>query len=222
MKERPIIFSGPMVRAILAGKKTQTRRAAGLDRFNESPDLWRLGKSAAEHHAVFHGPGPCRSMAGALCRYGCVGDRLWAKERWRIAGDDHIQLQPTSTCTGPQDVIFFGHYADQKERDSHRWRSPMLMPRWASRLTLQIVGINVQRVQAISEIEALAEGLEPPNGPAGTIVPTPVGPLCLPKSTGRDIFALVWDHLNEKKGLSWRKNPWVWVIEFKVVEGRAA
>ena len=185
-KERPILFSGPMVRAILDGRKTQTRRVA---RMTEGGHV-RLGPRRwhpADEAAVLASP------------YGQPGDRLWVRETWQHEDgscDDHKCGQPTHIY----------HKATESFPESMRWKPSIFMPRWASRLTLEVTDVRVQRVQKITEEDAKAEGVEPRHAGQGEVGH--------PIHTYRTGFVYVWHSINAKRGFGWEKNPWVWVIEF--------
>lgn len=130
MVDRPIIFSAPMVRALLEGRKTQTRRLA-----------WRN----VARPAAFGCPTPWQRVK--------PGDRLWVRESWRPIGD-----LPLSECTGPADIRFSAS-VDEAEWAISKWRPSIHMPRWASRLTLVVTEVRRQRLQEISKADAIAEGI---------------------------------------------------------------
>lgn len=184
MKERPIIFSAPMVRAILAGQKTQTRREAkGLIGFTA------IGQPVTVSRDGF----PCEY----ICPYGKPGDRLWVREAW-AAPHAHDHLVPRWI---PRDARI--HYAATEDRGGLIWRSPIFMPRWASRITLEITGIRVERLQDISAVDCWAEGI----GHSPDVDP-------------RHEYTELWESLNGAG--SWAANPWVWALAFRRVEGGAA
>lgn len=177
MKERPIIFSDAMVRAILAGTKTQTRQVvknkAVLDSLNE------VGS--------WDGPGEVEDWERSMCPYGAPGDRLWARETHQIV---------------------------------------LHMPRCASRITLEIVNVKVQRVQEISEDDAMAEGIQAVHHHS-EICDDQYCDLDNYQSncggyieTAKDRFVDLWDSLYAKRGYSFDSNPWVWAIEFRRVEDK--
>ena len=184
MKERPIIFSAPMVMAILDGRKTQTRR---------------IVKNA--HMMTVDGE---MVPIAALCPYGQPGARLWVREAWgalphMLGGFQRESLRYRAD----------GEY--QNEHDAWRWRPSIHMPRWASRITLEITGVRVERLQDISEADAVAEGcksIRPELMLDGLIVR-------LGRSAVEE-FRLAWEEIHG--GGSWEKNPWVWVIEFRKLE----
>lgn len=172
MADRPILFSAPMVRAMLAGTKTQTRRVAK----------------------------PKRSIEPMTdeCPYGQPGDLLWVRETWAWYGCER----------DPREVLYRADTSNLPE--SHgRWRPSIHMPRWASRITLRVTGVRVERLQDITEVDAIAEGAQPFRLP------------CHPqRETLRHVdgFALLWESINGAG--SWDANPWVWVVEFERVQGR--
>jgi len=195
MKERPILFSGAMIRAILAGQKTQTRRAA---KPVKHPDLGNPYDPGALVSELQH-------VIGRACPYGKPGDRLWVRETWSThACFDHL---PPGEC--PKSI----HYWADGEIKTGKRRPSIHMPRWASRILLEIVSVRVERLQSISEADAEAEGCaaEPCDHKrqscedAGCCGPTAVG-----------AYRCLWDSINGEG--SWAANPWVWVVEFKRIE----
>lgn len=190
MKERPILFSGPMVRAILEGKKTQTRRVV-----KPQPD---------QQHALALPPLP------ASCPYGKPGDRLWVRERisWEHAGGNWLGV--TYAADGHYEE-FLEPPVDWNTDDPPKTRPSIHMPRWASRLTLEITEVRVQRLQDISEEDAIAEGM--PNFIGRTVNGIAV---VRQSPTPREEFATLWDSINGKRpGCSWSDNPCVWAITFR-------
>ena len=182
MKEKPIIFSGPMVRAILEGRKTQTRRIIKSTRdINVTDtDVYRAFQASLESH----------------CPYGQPGDHLWVRETWYNPAYEQGESGLSCDCyyKATDDVIV-------------PWRSSIHMPRWASRITLKITDIRIQRLQEISPYDVRCEGFIEEEGDG-------IGFLFK--------FADYWDSLNEKRGVSFGTNPWVWVIEFWKIESRFA
>ena len=173
MKERPILFSAPMVRAILAGTKTQTRRAVKLDATPEP----KYSRDVVLRYR---------------CPYGQPGDRLWVRETW-MYGQGSTPIFRADVLVTPKDQV---------------WRSPIHMPRAASRITLEITGVRVERLQDISEADAVEEG-----APGGHGAIPGYGYNALPGEHYRH----VWESINGPS--SWDANPWIWAIEFKRVEG---
>lgn len=186
MKERPIIFSGEMVRAILAGEKTQTRRM-----IKPQPDPMWLPRTAKP----------------SVSPYGQRGDRLWVREAWAQIEDKRIFYR---SDYGNQAAATFVNC------EQVNWRPSIHMPRWASRITLEIVNVRVERLQDISARDAKAEGA---GGDRGMTTADKqllydahvleISPLIL-------IFRRVWESIHSAG--SWTANPWVWVIEFKSIE----
>lgn len=182
MKERPILFSGPMVRAILAGRKTMTRRV-----MKPQPDyeLVRpvVDRKTGEVHA-YCDPEP----TGLKCPYGVPGDRLWVRECW-------------GPCEGG--VCYRADEGPKVVPDDGRWHPSIHMPRWASRITLEVTDVRVERVQDITPAACASEGFD-------FVVTDGLMP--------RGQFAKLWDALNSKRGFGWEANPWVWVVDFRRTE----
>jgi hypothetical protein len=200
MTDRPILFSGPMVRALLEGRKTQTRRV--LKPQPEGP----------QHRLVHVGEGFARFDDNRLGKYDIgtrftPGDRLWVKETWR-GSKVADELKP-SQLAGPG-LSRIWYEADRDNCDRHgKLRPSLFMPRWASRLTLMVTDVRVERLQDISEVDAIAEG----------------APRCgmddegrfyegVPGATYRCGYAGLWDHINGSG--AWDANPWVVAVTFTV------
>lgn len=222
MKERPIIFSAPMIHAILEGRKTQTRRIIKRDG----------GLLAyAPRQCVMEGwwmpttpSGKISTVPGIPCPYGIPGDRLWVREAFI---PDPVRDGSWEDYSGdfklsdiPDEYRNTKHVIYKADCDwAWKWRSPIHIPRWASRITLEVTGVQVERVQDISGADAIAEGIDPMNC---------YGPGCKSGPDGcnargchgcRDAYATLWDKINGKKpGGDWEANPFVWCIEFKVLE----
>lgn len=193
---RPILFSGPMVRAILEGRKTQTRRevkAINHDSFEvftaaDPSGFWGFD---AKNDPVLcvHSP------------YGEVGDRLWVRESFAVCADNNI---------------FYRADGKPDPWDGVKWKPSIHMPRLASRITLEITGVRVERLNAISEDDAKAEGTENRSdlawghgGQGDDMARWAVD------HGHRYAFCHLWDSINGDG--AWSLNPWVWVVEFKVV-----
>ena len=200
MKERPILFSGAMVRAILEGKKTQTRRVvkwpegfepetATVERFQRYPD--------GSYRAIVWGSPYDDGAFSVKCKYGGPGDRLWVRETWGV----HRCIEQAYQRDRCQVGVGLLHYkADEGCHPVKRWRPCIHMPRWASRIALEVTGVRVERVQEISVEDALAEGM---------LASDPY------KLAGE--YEALWNEINAKRGYGWDVNPWVWVVEFKRV-----
>jgi hypothetical protein len=199
MKERPILFSGPMVRAILEGRKTQTRRVVNLIGGPNNRGDEYINKGVLIHPLA----GPYR------CPYGKAGDRLWVRETFSAYAP---QGQTGNWKTGEN--VTYVYRADDADADVARWYPCIFLPRHASRITLEITEVRVERLQEISEADAGDEGA----GIRLSDYPQWDGdPDCY-----RKLFRVGWDGLNAKRGYSWESNPWVWVVEFKRLEMEAA
>lgn len=197
MKERPILFSAPMVRALLAGTKTQTRRVVN----ERSHQLLSAAAQVGECHALDAiSPATINDQAtwAQFCPYGAPGDRLWVRETW--AHSIHA-MAAMSDEDGPF-VYAATHRVDQ--RLGEKWRPSIHMPRYACRLKLEITGVRVERLNAISDVDALSEGIDRHD------VLTDGDP---PPGWHRGTFEKLWERINGPE--SWVANPWVWVVEFK-------
>lgn len=253
-KERPILFSGPMVRAILDGRKTQTRRVIKLGReFGPSTTPgydwhWRGTSRGAPTKGTWQDMRTSDVLA--LCPYGKVGERLWVREKhqWSFGDADKIDesemvreaYRAKQEKRRPNGATV--HYAatdklpwiiDPEGRELG-WKPSIHMPRWASRLTLEITDIRVQRLQEISVKEVFAEGVQIPVSASGSpmlqitgkcspddYLPEGAiekGTLKLKDKTAyiRAHFASLWDTINSKG--SWEANPFVWALSFRRVE----
>ena len=192
MRERPIIFSAPMVRAILEGRKTQTRRALRVQPFarpeaNDETGLFD----------VYAGD----VLSGSIrCPYGQPGDRIWVRESWQ----SHIGTFGES--------ILYAYRATDDDRLGP-WRPSIHMPRAASRILLEITDVRVQRLQETSEKDAIAEGIQP-FGDGGYHVED--GRFYMGNALAS--FEALWDHINADRGFGWDANPWVWAITFRRIK----
>ena len=229
MIERPILFSGPMVKAILEGRKTQTRRVIA-----ESEDLVELGP---EGEFVFvHNPkcpGYCDYACASrgeinhghvgYCPYGITGDRLWVRESMHRdeAGPWHYSADCESVLAAQKDASAMMIWVHHKEQDHC---PSIFMPRWASRITLEIAKVRVERLQEINKHDVEAEGIgryrREPGQEGGfpdgwqDLRPGYGGSVWVP-SAYKDAFRVLWDSINAKRGFGWDENPWVWVVEFR-------
>lgn len=211
IKEQPILFSGPMVRAILDGRKTQTRRVV-----KPQPD-YALKCAPTERWYQIDARGKSDvSDRGVLCPFGGPGDRLWVKESaladapmngW--SGDVEWDGCGRSWCgvpakyRSPKHVLYKASWTGQ----DIRWKSSIHMPRWASRITLEVVSVRVERLQDITLADCAAEGA-PPTHPADNVWDS------------TETFSRLWDSINGKAH-PWASNPWVWVVEFKPISSSA-
>ena len=179
-RERPILFSGDMVRAILDGRKSVTRRVV------------KPQPAAGVRKSVFVPSGLEDGHGKEIRPRYFPGDRLWVRETWAPRGE--YKATPWAGATGKA-----------------KWTPSIHMPRWASRITLEVTGVRVERVQDITEDGAKAEGFSAdPRCKVGFNFPRP--------HQARDAFAGTWIDLYGEE--SWNKNPWVWVVEFKKLEGQ--
>ncbi len=208
MEERPIPFTAAMVNAILRDLKRQTRRvckrAFGALHPHEVKEwAWGVYPTAepgqwmpwfgmymrnAEEFTKLN-----VSAKGFGCKYGAVGDRLWVTEAWRLDAPETITLPsepPEDVDWWRQRIIF--HANCSGSASGFRWSPPFLLPRWASRILLEITSVRLERVQSISESDAREEGV-----------------------ATRAEFQALWDDIYFKRGFGWEENPYVWVISFR-------
>ncbi|WP_154023051.1 hypothetical protein [Klebsiella oxytoca] len=215
MKERGMIFNAEMVRAILDGRKTQTRRIVKLQ-----PDEDGLAK-------VTNGPWVDTSERNYRCPFGDVGDRIWVRETFQGPLIDYEQmeayLEDSSRFEKPEFCQYAadgGHrpeYQDADDNLRHGWRPSIHMPRWASRILLEITDVRVERLNSIHDVDAIREGIQ-------NLTTCSHADFGIPGVVNAQhpvrAFQLLWESIYGAD--SWKFNPWVWVIEFKRVEGGAA
>lgn len=201
---KPILFSGPMVRAIIDGLKTQTRRVVpGVDRYglnsikpcDGAPGTWGFHYRFIEFSKTKF----------SKCPYGSVGDELWVRECFRTTRAPYdrsgsLKERPEGFPTG---TIRFR--ADVEDEVPIPYRPSIHMPRWASRITLKVTDIQVQELRRISDEDIVAEGLKR----------DPVNSL-------RNRWIRLWNEINAGRGYAWERNPLVWVVTFEVKEVRDA
>lgn len=193
VKTRPILFSAPMVTALLAGRKTQTRR---------------LAKAAVDRNFG--------------CPYGAPGDLLWVRETFSgphcMEASEGCAAAPPSKW-GRSSRIWYWADGNPQDGDWTRPRPAIHMPRWASRLTLRITDVRVQRLQDISEWDAIAEGIECVGGRASIAPWADYCGLSRFSAPSRS-FQSLWESIHGPE--SWDANPWVWALSFDVLRGNIA
>lgn len=195
-----------MIRAILGGKKTQSRRVVKFPKSAYDPDIswiksmhqdgggnWVAWSGDAPHLAEF--TKRAYPTGGFPCPYGKPGDHLWVREKW-------FPTMYYSPCP-----ILYAVGSPERPPMGFAWKSPIHMPRWASRINLEITSVRAERLQSISERDCCLELGAPVEWPGPG--PEPY------KRDMRGLFASAWDSINAKRGYGWNENPWVWVIEFK-------
>jgi len=212
MKERPILFSGPMVRAIFDGQKTQTRRVVKYIPDLGEPENWCCDNIDEEFFIRLAG------NYRRYCPYGVPGDRLWVRETFYAWGKWETYLD------GKKDRRRFLDHTDEKHPikypategnrfyqgpanggDDYHCRPSIFMKRKYSRIALEVTGVRVERVQDISDCDSLAEGIKPLDVAARGYI------------DARVAFRVLWDSINAKRGYSWDTNPWVWAVEFMMI-----
>jgi hypothetical protein len=206
--ERPIIFGSPMVKALLAGRKTQTRRLVkpqpAVDHhylqpmFGTSPDGFAFGTPGLWREV---GPDyPDGDDDDRRCPYGAPGDRLWVKETWH-------------PCDGG--ALYQADYRDKQEAGIERWQSPLYMPRNESRITLELTSVRVERIKDTSPADIIAEGVVDRPHEVEGLGRCPVSAfdgICYPDLLS--LWRAGWDSINGKCE-PFASNPWVWVLEFR-------
>jgi len=225
MKERPILFSAPMVQAILAGNKTQTRRVVKLPKKakwgTEYDGQVIIDDGSTFRHDI--------EVDELKCPHGQVGDRLWVRETWQgVILDEDEQEEARENgreaFMNPQHCIYKA--SDNIDRmidedgDQLKWKPSIFMPRWASRILLEITGVRVERLHDISEQDAIAEGIEvlplqSKNNPSAWYQ---VGNGLFQGRSARAVYLKLWESINGRESLD--ANLFVWVIEFKVIEAK--
>lgn len=203
MKERGMIFNGEMVRALLDGRKTQTRRPVKFPVHDKN-----LGCEVAGNELA----GELSAGNYLNSAFGKPGDRIWVRETFQGPLFNYEQmdeyLEDSSKFEKPEFCQYAadgGHrpeYQDADDNLRHGWRPSIHMPRWASRILLEITNVRVERLKSISDGDAIREGCSTADMKSGDCV--------------ADVFARLWASIHGAE--SWNANPWVWVIEFKRVE----
>ncbi|HHX3102348.1 TPA: hypothetical protein ACU8I5_003320 [Klebsiella pneumoniae] len=231
MKERGMIFNGEMVRAILDGRKTQTRRIMKIQPEHSGLGLRRVidSKNGSDDGKYFWSLSDACGLKirskSFTCPFGSVGDRIWVREAFRV------HSRATDVATLVYKASERNSWTEQTHRvpvsvcnkpaTPEKWTPSLHMPRWASRILLEITDVRVERLNAISEEDAEAEGID-----MEALYDSQDCYDCIANHnmTGRPTvtgaFKYLWESIYGEEG--WKSNPWVWVIEFKRIEGGAA
>ncbi|WP_417212110.1 hypothetical protein [Acinetobacter venetianus] len=237
MKEHPILFNTAMVKAILEGRKTQTRRTVKAKKGADCSDEMWIDKYALkdvvewkEQEGRWFGCMGYRTLTFADCPYGEVGDRLWVRETWSTvnlygeialaykADSEVIRVVENDSFQDEDGLInyddprlekySFAAWADDLlEGKEGNWKPSIHMPRWVSRIQLEITNIRIERLKDISKADAIAEGCDNSKSEAAIEIGWYEKPI--------KAFERLWNAING--GDSWNENPWVWVVEFKIV-----
>lgn len=207
MKETPLLFKAAMVRAILDGNKTQTRRVVKLPVIDRNGTGCEIGGTEINS---------CLAQGMELCPFGQVGERIWVKETFAVQCAEGVSAVPW----------YRADYQGDSECDPPaagvKWKPSIFMPRKASRITLEIVSVRVERLQEISEADAKAEGVTcPERGEVCSGFIPPISTAHEPEECACidgyvPLYKTLWESINGAG--SWEKNPFVWVIEFKKYE----
>lgn len=215
MREIPILFSTPMVQAIQDLRKNMTRRLNNLEEINQEPEKWsfegfptdRKGNLIAE---FYDHNGRSRSIK---CPYQ-PGDHLYVRETWRCVKYDNMDGDLNYGVEFKDGTRKYFKFDDNeryhqfgKFANKEGWQPSIYLPKEAARIWLEVTNVRVERLQEITEEDALAEGLRPGDQIAG--------PNSTPAVTAKQAFMWIWQSLNDKRGFPWAINPWVWVVEFR-------
>ena len=217
MKERGMIFNAEMVRALLDGRKTQTRRIMKVQPVLNGNFYEVFG--AAWSKGMKSIPAVPGHSLSTRCPFGAVGDRIWVRETFcpvddtQYGGEKWVDYRATPKFEASHPA---GWDCAPNDAEALKWRPSIHMPRWASRILLEITDVRVERLNSISQEDAQAEGLELTGWRPTYSDPDSGGEVMTPY----DNFAELWSSIYGDE--SWQANPWVWVIEFKRVEGGAA
>ncbi|HCB1445088.1 hypothetical protein [Serratia marcescens] len=218
MKERPVIFNSEMVRAILSGRKTQTRRAISDRHLHLIDVASQVGECYPLESGIDHANS--QSYYREYCPFGQVGDRLWVRETFAVLGNEdgcpidwdgnlikgnekHAARIYKASCWQEPGNYGLWSIPNRDTQYEGAWRPSIHMPRWASRITLEITAVRVERLNDISDGDAISEGCSISDMKSGDCV--------------ADVFARLWSSIYGVD--SWNANPWVWVIEFRRVGG---
>lgn len=215
VKERPILFSGPMVRAILEGRKTQTRRIV-----KPQPESMHHDEVGYELSMPNCRPLYPDSFCKAYCKFGRVGERLWVRESHAIYRDAFAREKGDEVILYRADASAYWNMTPHNHMEAEfnplrdtsdyepKWTPSIHMPRWASRITLEITAVRVQRLNDLTNADAVAEGMAKSH-PSIDKVSQSLGY----EDFSRSMFAQLWDSLYFD--CPWESNPWVWVIDFQ-------
>jgi len=223
VKEKPILFNPEMVRAVLSGKKTQTRRI-----MMPQPEHRENDAVKGSYGTFFHGwnlDHKCVSVSDFIkyCPYGQIGQEIWVRETHYLYGFWNKKSEKTKTGKQKYEFIDDKEYGVkfldkppaniQTKRSGLGWfkRPSIFIPRWASRIQLKITDIRVERVQDISESDARNEGITYSAGGQSKEF--------MERNSPINCFKYLWDSINEKRGYSWKSNPFVWIVEFDIEKG---
>jgi len=220
VKETGIIMSGNHPKLILEGKKTMTRRTQGLERVNKEPDNWLLAAVFQDGKARFSKLDGSQELT-LKCPYGGYGDRLWVREIWRIfewdneSGQFYIEYRSggKSPALCVTDEVLEKYWLPNANWPEDKWRPSLFMPRWASRILLEITEVRAERLQEITYADARAEGVLP-----YLLYRSLETPQAKKEEATLLAFQDLWDSLNGKRGFPWDGNWWVWPINFKKLE----
>ncbi len=214
MKEKGIIMSGDHPAKVLDETKTMTRRTWGLSLVNDPPQSmanWQKIAVFQDGSVRFATPDGNGDVT-LVCPYGGVGDRLWVREGYCIGNNkrgEYANIIYKSACEPFYLRVDWNEWLEKEVNKGgyiSKWRPSIHMPRWASRINLEITEVRVERVQEITEEDCIVEGC-------------PHALMMLPTVPMQKWYEHLWDSLNAKRGYGWSANPWVWVVSFRRIDG---
>jgi len=223
VKERPILFSGPMVRALLDGRKTQTRRVVKpMPKWAERFPICDPDNMAAGHQIWWWDGKFDRVGVSQDCPYGKPGDRLWVKETWRPTKSfEPWDMDVTYRADGERRTVKDGEFGDRDwtmpKAAATGNVSPLFMPRWAARVVLEITDVRVERLHEITEGDSIAEGADQYASSTKLRRDRPYDSSL--NGIYREGFSELWEAINGAG--SWAANPWVWAVSFRVLDQEA-
>lgn len=219
IKEKPILFSTLMVKAILEGRKNQTRRVLKL---RKGDTIGNISDSTGVIEYIICGPDGDEVPMEFVSPYGVWGDRLWIREGF--ATEQKFDDKPMSFFDNASDVPIWYKADDIDYKNDYvprgKWRPSIFIPRWASRINLEVTDVIIQRLQDISEDDAIAEGVGfgwqmNAGWPDYKHIKDRV--CTMTQDTAKASYATLWNSINTKRGYSWESNPWVWAVNFKKI-----
>ena len=196
IKEKPILFNSEMVRAVLEGRKTQTRRVVKLDHGEHLVKLESGQINGVQSHS-----GKVKDLK---CPYGKPSDRLWVREKFTTLSHNSSDEEGDAWIYAASE----NGEAWESEAEGWRWKPSIFMPRAASRILLEVIDVRVEKLKKMNRGDAMSEGCPFPN------IASEKSPLLW--------FRELWDSINKARGCDWDSNPYVWVVEFKVLEVKGA
>ena len=198
-REHPIIFNDESILAILSRRKFETRRVVNPQPVKRG-FFWEWRGAGWSREDIGAPAMPCHSLATGP--FGCRGHLLWVREAWRVCGVDNVDHAVTVQYRSDMSMVRFplvDRWYSYIPKIGTRWRPSIHMPRWASRLTLRVVAVHIDRLQTITGSAAKLEGFSPTR-----------------EKSPRMLFAEAWNRIYGPRGWPLESNPWVWVVNFRL------